>query len=189
MAGSARYAECPANRRLRGADIQGDNHCGAFLRADAVGTAAPSAMPACCIQASFYPLLGQRPLELSQRARQIEQELPRSIVVSICSAKERNAMPRALRLFTVARRCGSERPSQFSFQTTKQPPIGEGPALLPGQNRCRGCRWHGPHTHAAHQRQQPATHYARVHQPPAVFGREAHLIHPLTCPNFPPLKK
>gem|GEM_PF-4778347 len=43
-------------------------------------------------------------------------------VVSICSVSERKATPRSLSPVTVARRCGRERPSRSSFQTTRQSP-------------------------------------------------------------------
>jgi hypothetical protein len=47
---------------------------------------------------------------------------PCGVVVSICSVNERNAIPRALSSFTVANRCGSDRPSRSSFHTTRQSP-------------------------------------------------------------------
>jgi hypothetical protein len=47
---------------------------------------------------------------------------PWGVVVSICSVRDRNAIPRAFRSVTIVSRWGSERPSRSSFQTISVSP-------------------------------------------------------------------
>ena len=68
-------AEGAADRRLGGAAVERRDHRGELLGIDRDGTAAPTAATARGREPGLYALLDQRPLELRQRAEDMEQEL------------------------------------------------------------------------------------------------------------------
>src|SRR5271166_3822985 len=68
-------AERAAHRGLRGAAFERRRHCREFLGIDRNGPAAAPPTPARGGQAGLHPLLRERPLELRQRAEDMEQEL------------------------------------------------------------------------------------------------------------------
>ncbi len=64
--------------------------------------------------------LGQGAFVLCQRPKHTAEERP--VGGAFCSVRERKATPYACKVVTMCKRCGSERPSRSSFQTTRQSP-------------------------------------------------------------------
>ncbi len=86
----------------------------------------------------------------------LKRNAPCGVVVSICSVRERKATPYTCKVVTMCRRCGSERPSRSSFQTTRQSPAGRrrAPAGVLGDHPAP--RWPYLQTAAADRRRRRA---------------------------------
>ena len=108
---------------LVGAAIEGRDHRRELLGIDGRRAASSSAAPLARRLSQPAPAPGSSDRSNCASAPKTwNRNSPCGVVVSICSVSERNATPRALRSFTVVRRCGSDRPRRSSFQTTKQSP-------------------------------------------------------------------
>ena len=68
-------AKRATDRSLRGTPVQCRDHSGEFLGIDRWGTPAPTPPPTRCRKSGLHPFLDQRPLELRQRAEDMEKKL------------------------------------------------------------------------------------------------------------------
>jgi hypothetical protein len=70
----------------------------------------------------FGALTNEIAPKFGQRSHQMEDELAAWVVVSICSVRLRNSMPRPWKSLSSSIRCGSERPARSNFHTTNVSP-------------------------------------------------------------------
>jgi hypothetical protein len=68
-------AKRTTDRSLRGTAVQRRDHSSEFLGIDRWGTPAPTPPPTRCRKSGLHPFLDQRPLELRQRAEDMEKKL------------------------------------------------------------------------------------------------------------------
>lgn len=73
---AASDAKRATDRSLRGTAVQRRDHRGEFLGINRWGTPALPTPLTCCRKPGLYPFLDQRPLELRQRAEDMEKKLP-----------------------------------------------------------------------------------------------------------------